>query len=203
MASEDRKERDKDRMKQLILKTALKLFNEEGIENVSLRNIADRIEYSPGTIYSYFKDKGEIIHAIHNEGFEMLYAQQKALDDISNPIEKLYKMGEIYMKFAMENPDYYDLMFIAKGVAAKIFEKKEWDAGQRSYDYLRDTVAKCIEEGYMIKTDTDSAAFAMWSFVHGMASLIIRGRCAMIPEEQIKAMVQGSLNFINKNLTSK
>ena len=46
------------------------------------------------------------------------------------------------MKFAMENKDYYDLMFIAKGVAEKIVEKKEWDAGQRSYDYLRETVAK-------------------------------------------------------------
>ncbi len=203
MGIEDRKIREKDRMKQLILKTALKLFNEEGIENVSLRKIADRIEYSPGTIYSYFKDKGEIIHEIHTEGFEKLYALQRTLDNISNPIEKLSEMGKLYMKFALENTEYYDLMFIAKGVAAKIFEKNEWDAGQRSYDYLRDTVAKCIEQGYIIETDTDSAAFAMWSLVHGMASLIIRGRCAMIPEEQIKAMVQGSLNFINKNLTSK
>ncbi len=203
MGIEDRKIREKDRMKQLILKTALKLFNEEGIENVSLRKIADRIEYSPGTIYSYFKDKGEIIHEIHTEGFEKLYALQRTLDNISNPIEKLSEMGKLYMKFALENTEYYDLMFIANGVAAKIFEKNEWDAGQRSYDYLRDTVAKCIEQGYIIETDTDSAAFAMWSLVHGMASLIIRGRCAMIPEEQIKAMVQGSLNFINKNLTSK
>jgi AcrR family transcriptional regulator len=182
MSSDERKEREKQEMQRLIIKTAMKLFADEGIENVSIRKIADKIEYSPGSIYSYFKDKGEIIHAIHTEGFEKLYALQKTLDPVKDPREKLSKMGELYMKFAMENKDYYDLMFIAKGVGEKIIEKKEWDAGQRSYDYLRDTVKACIEEGYIIDSDIDSATFAMWGFVHGMASLIIRGRCAMMPD---------------------
>jgi AcrR family transcriptional regulator len=203
MGIEDRKEREKGEMRQLIIKTAMDLFIDEGIDNVSLRKIAEKIEYSPGSIYSYFKDKGEIIHAIHTEGFEKLYALQKTLDGETNPIEKLSKMGEMYMKFALENPGYYDLMFIAKGVAAKIFEKQEWDVGQRSYDYLRDTVKQCIEMGYMIETDTDAATFAIWSFVHGMASLIIRGRCAMIPEEQVKQIVKGSLHFIHNNFISR
>jgi AcrR family transcriptional regulator len=202
MGIEDRKEREKEEMRQLIIKTAMDLFIDEGIDNVSLRRIADKIEYSPGSIYSYFKDKGEIIHAIHTEGFEKLYTLQLTLESISNPLEKLSKMGELYMKFALENPGYYDLMFIAKGVAAKIYEKQEWDVGQRSYNYLRDTVKQCIEQGYMIESDIDAATFAMWSFVHGMASLIIRGRCAMIPEEQIKQIVKGSLSFINKNFIS-
>jgi AcrR family transcriptional regulator len=202
MGIEDRKEREKEKMRQLIVKTAMNLFIEEGIDNVSLRRIADKIEYSPGSIYSYFKDKGEIIHAIHTEGFEKLYKLQKTLDSETNSIEKLSKMGELYMKFALENPGYYDLMFIAKGVAAKIYEKQEWDVGQRSYDYLKETVKQCIEQGFMIESDIDAATFAMWSFVHGMASLIIRGRCAMIPEEQIKQIVKGSLRFINKNFIS-
>jgi AcrR family transcriptional regulator len=203
MGTEERKEREKQQMRQLIIKTALKLFIKDGIDNVSIRKIADKIEYSPGSIYSYFKDKGEIIHAIHTEGFEKLYALQKTLDNIQNPLEKLMKMGKLYMHFAMENKDYYDLMFIAKGIAEKIDEKKEWEAGQRSYDYLRDTVKDCIEQGYMVQTDVDAATFTMWSFVHGMASLIIRGRCAMIPGEQIENIIKGSLAFINESFTSK
>jgi AcrR family transcriptional regulator len=199
----DRKEREKQEMKHLIIKTAMQLFIEEGIDNVSIRKIADKIEYSPGSIYSYFTDKGEIIHAIHTEGFEKLYALQRTLDDVLDPLEKLSKMGELYMKFAMENKDYYDLMFIAKGIAAKIYEKQEWDVGQRSYDYLRETVKGCIEKGYMIETDTDAATFAIWSFVHGMASLIIRGRCSMIPEEHVKNIVKGSLQFVYNNINSK
>src|SRR5436189_224297 len=84
-------------------------------------------------------------------------------------------------------------LFIEKGVAEKIYEKQEWDVGQRSYDYLRDTVKECIEQGLIIESDIDSATFAMWGLVHGMASLIIRGRCAMMPEEQISSIVKGSL----------
>ena len=203
MGTEDRKEREKLEMKHRIVKTAMQLFIDEGIDNVSIRKIADKIEYSPGSIYSYFKDKGEIIHEIHTEGFEKLYALQRTLDNITDPQEKLMKMGAMYMKFALENKDYYDLMFIAKGVAQKICEKQEWDVGQRSYDYLRETVKECIEKGYLVQSDVDAATFAMWSIVHGMASLIIRGRCAMIPEDQIKNIVQGSLGFINANITSK
>lgn len=201
MSTEDRKEREKLEMQQLIIATALKLFVEKGIENVSIRAIAEKIEYSPGSIYSYFKDKGEIIHAIHNEGFEKLYALQKTLDDVKDPLEKLSKMGELYMKFALENREYYDLMFIAKGIAEKITEKNAWDAGERSYNYLRDTVKECIEAGYMTGTDVDSATFAIWGFVHGMASLIIRGRCAMMPDEVISQTVKGSLKFVYDNIS--
>jgi AcrR family transcriptional regulator len=200
VSTDDRKEREKQEMRQLIIKTALKLFIAEGIENVSIRKIADAIEYSPGSIYSYFKDKGEILHAIHNEGFEKLFALQQSLDVIKDPRERLAKMGELYIKFAMENKDYYDLMFIARGVAEKIQEKKEWDAGQRSYDSLRRTVAECIEKGYMKNTDIDSATFAMWGFVHGMAALIIRGRCAMMPDEVVQQILKGSLKFIYDNV---
>lgn len=200
MSSDERKEREKREMRQLIIKTAMKLFIAEGIENVSIRKIADAIEYSPGSIYSYFKDKGEILHAIHSEGFEKLFALQQSLDSIKNPRERLAKMGELYIRFAMENKDYYDLMFIARGVAEKIVEKKEWDAGQRSYDSLRTTVAECIDNGYMKDTEIDAATFAMWGFVHGMASLIIRGRCAMMPDEAVKHILQGSLKFVNDNI---
>jgi AcrR family transcriptional regulator len=203
MGTEERKEREKQEMKQKVVKTAMKLFIKDGIENVSMRKIADKIEYSPGAIYSYFKDKGEIIHAIHNEGFEKLYALQKSLDNISNPYERLAKMGRLYMDFAFENPDYYDLMFIAKGVGEKIIEKNEWDAGQRSYDYLRNTVKECIEQGYLAESDVDAATFAVWGFVHGMAALIIRGRCVMMPEEVIKQIVEGSLSFMYSSFNKK
>ncbi len=200
MGSEERKEREKNEMRRLIIDSAMQLFIEKGMDNVSIRAIADKIEYSPGSIYSYFKDKGEIIHAIHTEGFEKLYALQKTLDDVKNPVDKLAQMGRLYMKFAMENPDYYDLMFIAKGVAEKINEKQEWDVGNRSYEYLRDTVKACIEQGYINDPNIDAVTFGIWGFVHGMAALIIRGRCAMMPPEFIQHTVDGSLHFIYTHL---
>ncbi len=200
MGTEDRKEREKLEMRQLIVKTAMQLFIEKGMDNVSIRAIAEKIEYSPGSIYSYFKDKGEIIHAIHTEGFERLYALQKTLDGVTNPVDKLAQMGRLYMKFALENRDYYDLMFIAKGVGEKITEKQEWEVGNRSYDYLRETVKACIEQGYINDPNIDAVTFGIWGFVHGMAALIIRGRCAMMPDDVIEQTVNGSLSFMYTHL---
>jgi AcrR family transcriptional regulator len=175
MGIDERKQREKDQMRELILKTAMRLYREEGIDNLSIRRIAEKIEYSPATIYLYFKDKGEILHALHTQGFEKLYALQKSLDSILNPLEKLHKMGRLYMKFALENPDHYDLMFIARGVAEKISEKNEWDVGIRSFQYLKENV-KIIEQDYLVDADIDSATLQYGPF-YGMASLIIRGRC--------------------------
>lgn len=200
MGTEDRKEREKLEMRQLIVRTAMQLFIDKGMENVSIRAIAEKIEYSPGSIYSYFKDKGEIIHAIHTEGFEKLYALQKTLDSVANPVEKLAQMGRLYMKFALENRDYYDLMFIAKGVGDKISEKQEWEVGNRSYDYLRETVKACIEQGYISDPNVDAVTFGIWGFVHGMAALIIRGRCIMMPDDVIEQTVKGSLSFMYTHL---
>lgn len=203
MGSEERKIREKEEMQSLILKTAMQLFLDEGIENVSLRKIADKIEYSPASIYSYFKDKGEIVMALHNEGFSKLHELQLSLNNIEDPLERLRQHGLMYMKFAMENQDYYDLMFIAKGVAEKIIDEKEWKAGATAYQYLVDNVIACIEKGYFKGTDPNAATFAFWSFVHGMASLIIRQRCTMMPPEYIDIIVKGSMQFMFKNLSAK
>ena len=201
MGIDERKQREKDQKRELILKTAMQLYKEGSIDDLSIRRIAEKIEYSPATIYLYFKDKAEILHALHTQGFEKLYALQRSLDNITNPLEKLQKMGRLYMKFALENPDHYDLMFIARGVAEKISEKNEWNVGERSFQYLRENVKECIEQGYLVNADIDSATFAMWSVVHGMASLVIRGRCIMMPEEAIGNMVNGALQFFYDSVT--
>lgn len=201
MGIDERKQREREEMRERILNSALKLFLDKGIENVSMRNIAENIEYSPATVYLYFKDKGEILFALHNKGFEKLYALQLSLNSIVDPLERLREHGRMYIKFALENQDYYDLMFIAKGVAEKIITEKSWEAGGKAYQYLVDNVSACIEKGYFKNTDPNAAAFAMWSFVHGMASLIIRQRCAMMPEEYINEMLKGSMQFIFNNLT--
>lgn len=67
-----RKQREKEEMRALILDAARKIFLEKGYEHTSIRNIAEKIEYSPGTIYLYFKEKDEIFHALHEEGFRRL-----------------------------------------------------------------------------------------------------------------------------------
>ncbi len=203
MGIKERKELEKQEMRRLILDTAMKLFLEKGFENITIRHIAEKIEYSPATIYLYFKDKDEIIYTLHREGFEELYRRQQTTLTTKDPLKRLHRHAEMYVSFALENPEYYDLMFIKRGPVKKIKEKMNWDIGMRSYDLLRKNIEDCMDAGFFQKTNIDVAAFSLWSYVHGIASLIIRDRCAMFPEEQMRNLVKGALDFMQDSILLK
>jgi AcrR family transcriptional regulator len=203
MGISERKEREKKEMRGLILNRAMSLFLEDGFENITLRRIAEKIEYSPATIYLYYKDKNEILYAIHDIGFERLYKQQQTILSIKNPWRRLKKHGSIYIKFALENPEYYDLMFIMRGPAKKIKEKKEWEIGLRSFEFLKKNINECIKAGYLSKTNLDVAAFAFWSLTHGIASLVIRERCIMFPEKHLNSIIERAIDFVLEGIVKK
>jgi AcrR family transcriptional regulator len=193
MGISERKEREKQEMRDLILREATRMFIEEGYEKTSIRNIADRIEYSPATIYLYFKDKDAILFAIHEQGFQILLGRFEALNKISNPYERLLQMCDAYVQFAFEHPEYYDLMFIMRAPMKKLGEKEDWDCGFASYHYLCSTVQECLDGGYIKKMDVHEAAFFIWTIGHGMVSLAIRERFKMYTEEQFKHLMKASM----------
>ncbi|MFY8004175.1 MAG: TetR/AcrR family transcriptional regulator, partial [Chitinophagaceae bacterium] len=114
MGIAERKEKQKLEIKKLILEASIKLFMEEGFENVSIRKIADLIEYSPTTVYLYFRDKNDIFLHLHELGFQKMHEMNQNLQNVANPLVRLYKMGENYLQFGIDNPEFYDLMFIQK-----------------------------------------------------------------------------------------
>jgi AcrR family transcriptional regulator len=179
MGITERKDRDKAEMQKIILDAAIQLFINDGYDGVSIRKIASKIEYSPGTIYTYFEDKDSIFYALHIEGFGMLYQKQLSVQSIKNPRERLLAHGKAYIEFALENKQYYDVMFIIKGPEEIIFKKKDWDHGFRSYDLLKRNVDECQAVGIFKGQNTESVAFLLWSVVHGIASLIIRRGIAL------------------------
>ncbi|HXX80524.1 MAG TPA: TetR/AcrR family transcriptional regulator [Thermodesulfovibrionales bacterium] len=181
-------------MRDQILQAAMKLFLSEGFEKVTMRRIAKEIEYSPATIYLYFKDKNEILYTLHEQGFEELHKRQQAMLSIGDPLDRLKGHGFVYISFALEKPEYYDLMFIMRGPARKFMEE-EWTEGRKSYEFLRRNVEECIAAGYLPEGNLDVAAFSVWSLVHGIVSLIIRGRCSMFPQEKMKAIAEGALEY--------
>ena len=195
MGIQERKEQEKSEMRGLILKTAMNLFLDKGFENITIRNIAEKIEYSPATIYLYFKNKDEILFVLRREGFEKLYEHQRSSLKLNDPLKRLHKHGEAYIQFALENPEYYDLMFMMRG-PVETQETNDCDIGLKSYELLKTNVEECMEAGLFPRTNIDVAAFSLWSYVHGIASLIIRGRGIMFPEERIKYMVEEALNFM-------
>ena len=134
MGISERKEREKVELKRLILQAAKDVFLEKGYDQTSIRGIADRIEYSPTTIYLYFKDKASILHEIHAEGFLMLNQNMSVLLTVADPYERLKKMGKIYIEFAVQHPGLYDLMFIqASPMAVLDACEVAWHEGEMAF----------------------------------------------------------------------
>ncbi|MCU0449369.1 MAG: TetR/AcrR family transcriptional regulator [Bernardetiaceae bacterium] len=190
----ERKEREKQEMRERILHTASQMFLEEGYDKTSIRGIAERIEYSPAAIYLYFKDKNEIFVAIHDRAFDLLFSKLAQANLEANPFARLCHMGGLFVGFALENPELYDLMFIMREPMDALCQREmDWDKGFRSFNFLRETLRECMEAGLMKPMDLDVAAVSVFSFVHGVTSLIIRGRFKMYPAEQHQALVEQSL----------
>lgn len=190
----ERKEREKSEMKQFILDAAMNLFIEEGFENVSIRRIADKIEYSHATIYLYFKDKDEILYTLHVAGFEILHKKQKAVQTESDVLLRLKKHAEAYVSFGIENPEYYQLMFIMPGPIAKITMANEWSCGIRSYDLLKENIKDAMGKNQIPQGDVEIAAFGFWSFVHGIVSLLIR-HLTFFPQESRLPMSFAAIDY--------
>ena len=199
MGIQERKEKQKLEIRKLILDASIKLFIEEGFGNVTIRKIADLIEYSPTTVYLYFKDKDEILSALHDMGFQKLLEFNHNLVSINNPLLRLHKMGENYINFGMENPEFYELMFIMNEPMKVIDETGcGWEPGDTAINALKLTVAECIEKNYLAKADAHLVSLSVWSFVHGLVSLAIRDRMEkFVPEkEALLPMMMQSLNWM-------
>src|SRR5690242_6125241 len=108
----ERRAREKEVLRAKILEAATSLFVTEGYENVSIRRIAEKIEYSPATIYLYFKDKAELIQAICEEAFgEMLERIGQAGGSATDPIEGLRAGLRAYIDFGITHPSHYVIVF--------------------------------------------------------------------------------------------
>jgi AcrR family transcriptional regulator len=187
MTIANRKERQKEELKGKILEAARSLFIERGYEETSIRNIAERIEYSPTTIYLYFKDKDDIFYALHREGFVLLNKYFGVLLEVEHPFERLKAISKAYIRFALENREYYDLMFISRAPMSALEDRDEekWEEGNRAFGALETTVKQCLEMGYFKGMDPEVLSFTCWSMVHGICALEIRGRCAVISDESL------------------
>lgn len=185
MAIIQRRQREKENIRSRILQEARLLFFEKGYDNASIRNIAERIEYSVGTIYLHFKDKDSIFHALQLEGFTMLMDKMQVLESVEHPFERLKAMGTIYLDFAKKNPELYDLMFILRAPMNCLEEHEGWLEGKKTFDFLIRIVQECQEIGqFKNHADAETLAFSIWASVHGIAALNIRGRCRVVSEEK-------------------
>jgi len=175
MGIAERKLEEKQEMYKRILNSARKIFLEKGYEQTSMRNIASEINYSPGTLYFYFKDKSEIFHQLHKEGFQLLLSQFKVLDNVADPFERLKAMGRVVIEFAQKNKDYYNLMFLVDE-PAKMPEDGGFKIAQEAIDSLYSLIKECQQKGKFKDMDTEYFTFMILSTVTGICAMFCKDR---------------------------
>jgi AcrR family transcriptional regulator len=174
MGIKERKERQKENIKQTILEAAQEMLVEEGFENISMRKIAEKIEYSPTTIYLYFKDKQELFGYLMEQYFmELKKALDAAYDKQDDPITSIKKGIRAYIDCGLKNPNYYKLGFMMNPALDKEDYLKNGVAGTDVFMGLRTSVEKSIQQGLFRPMDVDLVTQIVWTMNHGITSLLI------------------------------
>ncbi len=114
-ASTERREKQKQDLRRLILDAASQLFLEKGYEKFSLRQVAERIGYSATTIYLYFENKDELILTVVADGFrDFDHKMEDIARGAGDPLQRIEALGRAYIEFGLQNPALYRLMFMQR-----------------------------------------------------------------------------------------
>jgi len=162
------------------MSAARDLFASEGVDAVSMRKIADAVEYSPTIIYQHFTDKDALLRKICQEDFASLAGTLIEIARIEDPIERIKRIGVAYCQFGVAYPNHYRLMFMTPYSGARLDESELCEKGkgnpeEDAYAFLRQAVLEAIEAKRFRKdlSDPELISQILWAGVHGVVALQI------------------------------
>lgn len=201
MGTKERQDRERQAVRDSILTAARDLFVAEGYQSVSIRKVAERIEYSPAAIYSYFASKDDIFLALANEGFHRLDAKVKAAISGTDPLEDVRACWWAFYEFSQAEPAYFQLMFVDRSVPRIT---QQWEGFEFLQQMLANAVGalqKAIDAGAFPQTLNPNAAMHMlWAALIGPAVVSIRHRLST--GEDYDALARDVLNATIAGLQS-
>ena len=167
-----RRERERRDTRRRILDAARDLFVNQGIENVTMRAIAERLEYTPTAIYHHFRDKDALLQELIHQDFRTHAAIFAQLEKIEDPVERLRRTGEAYVQFGLDHPSLYRFLFVTPHPETKDIDKQP---DEDAYGMLRATVRQCIDQGRFRDgyTDVEQVSQICWAGCHGLVSLAL------------------------------
>lgn len=190
MGIAERKERQKKEVRDSILESAWKLVNEEGWQNLSIRKIADAIEYSVPVVYDHFENKEAILTVFNRRGFQLLGDQLKAAKASHKTSKKqLEAIAFAYWDFAFDHKEYYQLMFgLGMPGCEELANVPELSA---FIGVIESTIDAIIKEGHNSKADAHLKVRSFWSMIHGLVSinLLAPPSSKGVSQEQMNKMI--------------
>ncbi|WP_025717250.1 TetR/AcrR family transcriptional regulator [Paenibacillus sp. 1-18] len=172
-----RRERESNEIRRKIIEAARSLFLNQGYAEVSMRKIADQIEYSPTTIYHYFANKEAVVRELLLEGNTLFLQalQQREQEGRAaglNALDMLKTVSDAYVRFGTANPEYYNILFISNLESVSLVSL--FDSGRfKGFELLEGGLKAAMEEGCIIQGDERLIARSVWSMLHGLTSLLL------------------------------
>ena len=173
MGIAERKERQRAELREQILRVARDMVMREGFAALSMRKLADAVEYAPATLYLHFENRDAIARELCVRGFQDLLAAFEPAAAVEEPVERLYRLAEAYVKFGLEQPETYRLIFMEDPkLSTELFKDAPDGAGPRSFGVLVKVFEDLKAAGRLAEeAEPSKLAEVLWAGVHGIVSL--------------------------------
>lgn len=201
MGVAERRERERGQLRQQIVDAARDLLLEQGLAGLSMRSIADRIEYSPATIYSHFRDKDELVREVVHTGFELMgetaAAELARAGETASAMDQYGAMGRAYARFAIENPAYFRVMFELPATADLSCEEPGADS-PADFEAAVAIVARAVAEGEVSAMDPRRTALVGWGLIHGLTTLYLAGHLVgeVATPDEFMELIEDAMRWI-------
>lgn len=186
MASKERIQRLKEETRMSILEAAYKIVQQEGWQALSMRKIADAIEYTAPIIYEYFSNKEAILEELNKKGYLYLGKEmEEAKDKHKLPADQLEAMWMAYWNFAFKKKELYQLMF---GVQMNCCSMQKTPEAEVPARLIRDAITRLMNGKPFSEDEICRRYYTYWSVVHGLVSinLVNRGTSDEINRQVLK-----------------
>ena len=191
MGVKERQEREREAVARAILDAARELFVAEGYQNVSIRKIAERIEYSPAAIYGYFPSKDDIFLALAEEGFRLLFIPAEETS-ASDPVDQIRSGFWRLYTFSKEHPEYFALMFLDRSVPRISRDWQRFGFVKEMRSRMAAHIQTVIDAGlFPPGTQADAVFRILMAAIHGVAVMRLCERLA--PAENADALARDTL----------
>ena len=206
MGVKERREREKSETRDKILDAARELFVSEGYEGVSMRRVADKIEYSPTAIYVHFTDKNELFRELCQQDYARLAEVFQSSAMSHDPIERLTQIGRTYIDFGVHYPNHYMFMFMTPHPPMEPNDvecEKKGNPELDAYAFLKWAVQQAIDAGRLREelTDAELVSQTLWAAVHGVISLhIAKSTDPWVDWRPVQARAETMLEVVMRGL---
>ena len=199
MGIAERRARQKTSLRRQILDAARTMFAEEGYEAVTMRRLAERIEYSPTAIYLHFEDKDDLFRALSDETFERLIRriERRRREHAGDPVAALRAGLHEYVTFGLRHPDHYIVTFMQRQKAVRL-EDFQGSVGARAFGTLVDAVGLCVAGGHFRPVDVGVTAQILWASTHGLVALHVVKK--PFPFAPTKVLIEAQLDTLVRGL---